>query len=116
MGNDDALAAVVAEATLALDAANHAFGRFVTNIIRRQSNAVPAEVQSVREAFQDALLCAPDATTIEGARDLLAALRLALARLNGFFAAPPAGYELAEAMAAPPALEEAIALLSAVLA
>lgn len=106
----------MAEATLALDAANHAFGRFVTNIVRRQSNAVPAAIQAVREAFQDALLSAPDATTTEGAREMLAALRQAQERITAFLAAPPAGLELAEAIAAPPALEEAIAVLSGALA
>jgi hypothetical protein len=106
---------VIAEAVAAFDAANHAFGRFVTYVVRPHGEAVPRSVQVVREGLQDAALSVPQTPTVEAAGEFLAALRVAKELLDAFLAAPPAGYALEEAKAAPGALEEAIEVLTAAL-
>ena len=113
--SDDPLGEAVAEATAAFDAANHAFGRFVTYVVRPRNQPVPPAIQRVREALQDAALSVPQTATLEAAIDFLTALRVARQRLDAFLAAPPAGYALEEARAAPEALEEAIQVLETVL-
>lgn len=110
------LADAVAEAVAAFDAANHAFGRFVTYVVRPRNQPVPPAIQHVREALQDAAVLAPEATTTETAREFLDAVQEAQRRLAGFLAAPPPGYTIIEEVAdAPDALAEAITLLSAAL-
>ena len=104
------LESAIAEATVAFDAANHAFGRFVTYVVRPRGT-IPASVRTVREALQEAALSVPEETTTAAARAFLAALEDAAARLTAFLASPPPGYALEEAHAAPGALEEAIAVL-----
>lgn len=106
------LADTVAEAVAAFDAANHAFGRFVTYVVRPRNQPVPPAIQHVREALQDAAILAPEATTPVAAHAFLVALQAAQQRLGAFLAAPPSGYALEEAMAAPGALEEAITVLA----
>jgi hypothetical protein len=106
------LESAIAEATAAFDAANHAFGRFVTYVVRPRG-ALPASVSAVREALQEAAISVPEETTIAAAREFLAALENAAARLSAFLASPPPGYALEEAHAAPGALAEAIAVLRA---
>jgi len=75
---------------------------------------VPAAVQFVREGLQDAAVSVPDQPTIEAVTAFLVALREARARLLRFLVDPPKGYRLEEAMAAPGALEEAVAVLEEV--
>lgn len=106
-GPQDELTLAIAEATAAFDAANHAFGRFVTYVVRRQSQTVPEPVQFVREALQDAALAVPQETTVEATREFLSTLLLAEARLAVFFQTPP-NYALEEARPATEALAEAI--------
>jgi hypothetical protein len=106
----------IAEAIAAFDAANHAFGRFVTYVVRQRSKAIPPSVRVVREALQEAAMSVPQEASAEAAAEFLGALRLAGERLAAFLAGPPAGYALEEAMQAPGALEEAIAVLEQALA
>ena len=109
------LESAIAEATAAFDAANHAFGRFVTYVVRPRGG-IPASVLTVREALQEAALSVPEEATTTAARDFLTALEDAAARLSALLASPPPGYALEEAQAAPGALEEAIDVLRAFLA
>ena len=111
MRDADALAEAVAEAIEAFDAANHAFGRFVTYVVRPRNQPLPPTVQTVREALQEAALAVPHAPSVESAGEFLTALRAARVRLDAFLADPTPGYALEEARAAPGALEEAVALL-----
>jgi hypothetical protein len=112
---DADLDAAIAEAVAAFDAANHAFGRFVTYVVRPRGEAVPTSVRVVREALQEAAISVPQEPSLQAAAAFLDALRLAGARLSAFLADPPGGYALEEAMQAPGALEEAIAVLEAAL-
>ena len=105
----------IAEATAAFDAANHAFGRFVTYAVRPRNEPVPAAVQSVRELLQDAALLVPQESSLPAAEEFLAALRTALDGLTRFLAEPPPGYALEEARQTPEALEEAIGVLEGAL-
>jgi hypothetical protein len=109
--NEPDLAGAVAEAVAAFDAANHAFGRFVTYVVRPHNEPVPPSVRYVREGFQEAAISFPEAPYPAAAREFLAALRACKARLDAFLADPPSGYQVEEAMAAPEALEEAIDVL-----
>ncbi len=105
------LDAAIAEAVLAFDAANHAFGRFVTYVVRPHGEPIPPRVQVVREALQEAAISVPQEPSVEAACAFLGALRQAGDRLAAFLADPPGGYALEEAMQAPGAMEEAIAVL-----
>ena len=111
----DELEYAIAEATAAFDAANHAFGRFVTYAVRPRNQAVPPSVQAVRDLLQDAALAVPQETSVEAAQEFLTALWAALEGLTGFLGEPPPGYALEEARQAPGALEEAIAALEGAL-
>ena len=111
----DELECAIAEATAAFDAANHAFGRFVTYAVRPRNQAVPPSVEAVREFLQDAALSVPQETSVEAAQDFLTALREALDGLTAFLGEPPHGYALEEARQAPGALEEAVAALEGAL-
>ncbi len=105
----------IEEATAAFDAANHAFGRFVTYAVRPHNEPVPPAVQTVRESLQDAALSVPQEQSEAAAREFLGTLQTALDAVTRFLQQPPAGYALEEAMAAPGALEEAIDVLQRVL-
>ena len=102
---------MIAEAVAAFDAGNHAFGRFVTYVVRPHGENVPRAVQVVREALQEAALAVPHEATPAAASEFLIALRAARDVLARFLAAPPAGYRLEEALNAPEAFDEAIAVL-----
>jgi hypothetical protein len=110
--DEAALEAAIAEAIIAFDAGNHAFGRFVTYVVRPHGEAVPRSVQIVREGLQEAALSVPQSPSVEAAAEFLAALRAARDRLARFLADPPPGYALEEAKAAPAALDEAIEVLA----
>jgi hypothetical protein len=111
----DDLDFAIAEATAAFDAANHAFGRFVTYVVRPHNEPVPPSVHNVRAFFQEAALAVPREQTVEAAREFLAALRDAYDAVERFLADPPGGYALEEARPAPEALDEAIQVLEAAL-
>ena len=113
--HDADLSAAIAEAVAAFDAANHAFGRFVTYVVRPHGEAIPPAVRGVREALQEAAISIPPEPSVEAAAEFLDTLRLAGARLDAFLTDPPGGFALEEAMQAPGALEEAIAVLEAAL-
>lgn len=106
----------IAEATAAFDAANHAFGRFVTYAVRPHNEAVPPEVQAVRESLQEAAISVPQEATDAAAREFLGALRDAYVAVEQFLADPPGRYVLEEARPTPDALDEAIQALEAALA
>lgn len=110
------LGVAIAEAVAAFDVANHAFGRFVTYVVRPHGEAIPRRVQVVREGFQEAALSVPQTPSVEAAAEFLAALRAARDRLAAFLTDPGAEYRLEEALAAPEALAEAIEILEAALA
>ena len=114
-GGPDNLEYAIAEATAAFDAANHAFGRFVTYAIRPHNEVVPAEVQTVREALQEAAISVPQEVTATAAREFLSALRNAYVAVERFLGAPPGRYALEEARPTPEALDEAIQVLEAAL-
>jgi len=105
----------IEEATAAFDAANHAFGRFVTYVVRPHNEPVPPAVQTVRESLQDGALSVPQDQTEAAAREFLGSLHTALDVVTRFLQQPPPGYALEEAMATPGALEEAIDALQGVL-
>jgi len=107
--------AAIVEAIAAFDAGNHAFGRFVTYEVRRRGSTIPPSVQTVRERLQEAALSVPQTGSIDEAIEFLAILLDANAAMRSFLAAPPAGYALEEALGAPEALDEAVAVLSAAL-
>ena len=109
------LESAIAEATAAFDAANHAFGRFVTYAVRPHNEAVPPEVQAVRESLQEAAISVPQEATVAAAQDFLTALRDAYSAVERFLAASPGEYALEEAGPAPEALDEAIQMLEAAL-
>jgi hypothetical protein len=100
----------IADAVAAFDAANHAFGRFVTYAVRPRGD-VPARIQAVRELLQEAALAVPQEPTRPAAAEFLIALRAARHGVAGFLASPPAGYPLEEALPATGALDEAIEVL-----
>ena len=106
----DELALTIAEATAAFDAANHAFGRFVTYVVR-PSGRMPAAVQQVRELLQEAAITVPEEPTRQAIGEFAGSLRAAQAGLAAFFADPPEGYALEEALPTPEALDEAIEVL-----
>lgn len=110
----DPLSLAIAEATAAFDAANHAFGRFVTYVVRRGGRAIPPSVQTVREAFQEAAIAVPQESTTAAAAEFLPTLVAAQARLGAFFQSPP-DLALEEARPAEEALAEAIGVLEGIL-
>jgi hypothetical protein len=105
----------IAEATAAFDAANHAFGRFVTYAVRPHNEPVPSEIQRVREALQEAAISVPQQPTVDEARVFLDALRVSYAAVERFLSDPPSRYAIEEAQPTPDALDEAIQVLEAVL-
>ena len=105
----------VADAVVAFDAANHAFGRFVTYAVR-PVGPVPARVQAVRVLLQEAALAVPQEITRAAAAEFLVALTAAKQGLTEFLAAPPVAYNLEETLTAPAALDEAIEALAHALA
>ncbi|MGD9894903.1 MAG: hypothetical protein AB7R89_09435 [Dehalococcoidia bacterium] len=114
LGIDD-LNDAITEATAAFDAANHAFGRFVTYAVRPHNQPIPPEVQRVREALQEAAICVPRQPTTDEARAFLDALRAAYDVAEQFLAEPPGRYAVEEVRPAPDALDEAIQVLEAAL-
>jgi hypothetical protein len=110
LGIDD-LEDAIAEAVAAFDAANHAFGRFVTYAVRPHNEPVPAEIQHVREALQEAAISVPQQPTVDEARIFLDALRAAYLAVDRFLAEPPSRYAVEEARPTPEALAEAMQVL-----
>jgi hypothetical protein len=110
---DDALSLdhAVQDAITAFDAANHAFGRFVTYAVRPRG-PLPPRIQAVRALLQDAALAVPQEITRPGAAEFLVALRAARQGVVDLLASPPPGYAVEEALPAPEALDEAIDLLA----
>ena len=100
----------ITEAVAAFDAANHAFGRFVTYAVRARGE-VPPRIRAVRELLQEAALAVPQEASRPAAAEFLIALRAARHGLREFLASPPSGYPLEEALPAPGALEEGIEVL-----
>ena len=105
----------IAEATAAFDAANHAFGRFVTYAVRPHNEPVPAEIQRVREALQEAAISVPQQPTLEETRVFLDTLRTAYVAVAQFLSDPPGRYAVEEARPTPDALDEAIQVLESAL-
>lgn len=83
----------------------------MTYVVRPHNEPVPPAVQFVREGLQEAAVSFPEQQTAQAAGEFLEALLEAQRRLEAFLAAPPGDYALEEALAAPPALEEAIRFL-----
>jgi hypothetical protein len=110
-GESTDLEDAIAEATAAFDAANHAFGRFVTYAVRPHNEPMPPEVQVVREALQEAAISVPQQPTVEDARSFLDALRVAYIAVDRFLTDPPSRYAVEEARPTPDALDEAIQVL-----
>jgi hypothetical protein len=105
----------IAEATAAFDAANHAFGRFVTYAVRPHNEPVPPEIQRVRETLQEAAISVPQQPSVEEAQSFLDALRAAYVAVEHFLSDPPSRYALEEARPTPDALDEAIQVLEGAL-
>src|SRR5215211_235808 len=84
-----ALAEAIEDAVAAFDAANQAFGRFVTYTVR-PAGGIPERVQRVRELLQEAALAVPQDGTRATAAEFLVALRAARHGLAEFLASPPA--------------------------
>jgi hypothetical protein len=115
MDEGEELDFAIAEAIAAFDAGNHAFGRFVTYVVRPQNQPIPAEVQAVREALQEVAIAVPQETTTEAATEFLTALRAARESVARFLADPPGGYALEEARESIDTIDEAVQALEGAL-
>lgn len=102
----------LAEAVVAFDAGNHAWGRYRHFVLPGEPIAAPISTQPLRDALREAAICVPDAQAGDYL-PLLAALHSTQVQLSAYVHALPPAVPRVELDQAAEAFAEAIDLLEA---